>query len=138
MNPKKQKRDKKKVQTIHDYSVHSYSSSSSDSDEDYIPNAKRDKYGRIIQPIEKLSPSLIPSPQTLFVVFVVEMAAFWVGFGLPVFCILVLVLIVRQTRTSSSSNSEISAYSVFNREQTRLVGDRTADSIEKQLRSGGF
>merc|ERR1712137_255210 len=58
------------------------------------------------------------------------------GFGTPVFIVLCIIVMWTYGTRERWKDEGLSAYSVFNEGQTRLLGDRSATQIDNELRGG--
>ncbi|KAI3638773.1 hypothetical protein MIR68_003271 [Amoeboaphelidium protococcarum] len=68
--------------------------------------------------------------------FILLVATSHYGFGGVYLCMSILVIIYMNTSTNPQDSSQMSAYSVFNRNNERILGDRDPNSIDSQLKSG--
>ena len=117
-------RRKARIATLHD----PYVSSSEDSDEE-------------TQAFINHLQSQFTSTRSLFII-TGWLFAYWTAaryeFGLVFFVLSLLLFMYYNTRTIQGKDPLPSAYSVFNQNQERLVGDRDPGSIDQQLRQGGM
>ena len=120
-----------------------FDSNDSDSD-DSVPTSQRKSKSNIsherlheLGMVEKLHFTMTRSRYvraSLIVVF--QLVSMYYGFGAPAFLLILAYLMFTNTSNNNTSNNKLSAYSVFNRNQERMTGDRDAGSLDRQLRTG--